>query len=101
MGRHLVLQAKTLTFLDNNVEGHNFVRGWTGTHIDRADLRLKYRVRHRLQELEELKGSLPYAQVPDGFWRSRAKILITEIVRNPFRIVDTIAKALKNPFGAQ
>lgn len=49
--RHAVLQAKTLTFLNNNMRGHGFIRGFDGRHIDRTDLRLKVRVEHRIEEL--------------------------------------------------
>lgn len=58
MLRHDVLQAKTLTFLNNNVRGHGFIRGFNGQHIDRTDLRLKIRVGHRIRDLEMLRETL-------------------------------------------
>lgn len=63
MEKHLILQAKTLTFLNNNIKGHGFIKGFDGNHCDRTDLRLKYRVAHRLNELKALKESLKYAEV--------------------------------------
>lgn len=63
MSKHAVLQAKTRTFLDNNLSGHGFIHGRDGRHIDRTDLRLKVRVKHRIQELEELRASLPYVAI--------------------------------------
>jgi hypothetical protein len=65
MLRHDVLQAKTLTFLNNNIRGHGFIRGFDGHGADRTDLRLRVRVQHRLHRLTVLKESLQYAKVPD------------------------------------
>jgi hypothetical protein len=58
MLKHDVLQAKTLTFLNNNIRGHGFIRGFDGQHIDRTDLRLKVRVEHRMRDLEVLRAAL-------------------------------------------
>lgn len=58
MLKHDVLQAKTLTFLNNNVRGHGFIHGFSGQHIDRTDLRLKIRVEHRMRDLEMLRETL-------------------------------------------
>lgn len=58
MLKHDVLQAKTLTFLNNNVRGHGFIRGFNGQHIDRTDLRLKVRVEHRMRDLSMLRETL-------------------------------------------
>jgi hypothetical protein len=51
--RHRILQAKTLEFLDQNIVGHGFITGRDGTKIDRTDLRLKIRVKHRIADLED------------------------------------------------
>jgi hypothetical protein len=99
MSKHAILQAKTFTFLDNNISGHGFVHGPDGQHIDRNDLRLKIRVKHRIQNLEELRASLPYAAVPDSFWRDKAKTLISKIAENPYKGAEVLADALKNPFA--
>lgn len=44
MERHDILQAKTLTFLNNNIKVHGFILGFDGNECDRTDLRLKIRV---------------------------------------------------------
>jgi uncharacterized protein (TIGR02391 family) len=62
MLRHDALQAKTLTFLNNNIKGHGFILGFNGRHVDRTDLRLKIRVKHRLHDLEVLKACLEWAK---------------------------------------
>jgi hypothetical protein len=61
MRQHDVLQAKTLTFLNNNIQGHGFIDGFDGNGCDRTDLRLEHRVKHRLHRLELLRASLQYA----------------------------------------
>jgi hypothetical protein len=99
MNKHAILQAKTFTFLENNISGHGFIHGRDGRHIDRTDLRLKIRVKHRIQELEELHASLPYVLVPDSFWKERAKVLITRIADEPYKGPEILADALKNPFA--
>lgn len=58
MQKHEILQAKTLTFLNNNIDGHGFIKGFDGNSCDRTDLRLKHRVKHRLQELYVLRACL-------------------------------------------
>ncbi len=52
MHRHEILQAKTLTFLNNNMKGHGFITGFSGDRIDATTQRLKFRVKHRLRDLE-------------------------------------------------
>lgn len=58
MERHDRLQAKTLSFLNATFNNHGFLTGLDGSHIDRTDLRLKYRVKHRLHELRILASCL-------------------------------------------
>lgn len=65
MQKHEVLQSKTLVFVDRNVRGHNFIAGFDGTHVDRTDLRLKHRVKHRLQELRVLHACLNTIQAEE------------------------------------
>ena len=60
--KHKILQAKTLEFLEKNIAGHGFISGRDGTHVDRTDLRLNFRVKHRLDELDELRACLEYAE---------------------------------------
>lgn len=99
MNKHSILQMKTYTFLDTNLSGHGFIYGRDGQHIDRTDLRLKIRVKHRIQELEELRASLPYAAVPDSWWRERAKTLVERLTEEPYKGVEIATAALKNPFA--
>ncbi len=63
MKYHDVLQAKTLTFLNNNIENHGFIEGFNGEGCDRTDLRLSYRVQHRLHALDTLRSALQYAEI--------------------------------------
>ncbi|MGD0185941.1 MAG: hypothetical protein ABSC25_11920 [Roseiarcus sp.] len=58
---HSILQAKTLEFLETSIAGHGFICGRDGTKIDRTDLRLKIRVKHRIYDLDELRACLQYA----------------------------------------
>jgi len=58
MHKHEILQMKTLAFLNKNIKSHGFINGFDGTHCDRTDLRLKHRVKHRLQELRVLHACL-------------------------------------------
>jgi hypothetical protein len=60
--KHRILQEKTLAFLENNIAGHGFITGRDRTKIDRTDLRLKIRVKHRLDDLDELRACLEYAE---------------------------------------
>jgi len=60
MEKHSILQMKTITFLDNNIEGRWFLKGRDDSGCDRTDLRLKIRVEHRLQQLREIEASLEY-----------------------------------------
>ena len=100
MERHEILQAKTLTFLNINVDGHNFIRGFDGGHVDRSDLRLNVRVKHRLTDLRILKECLQYADIADGFWVQKSKkILDTISTKAPAEAIKIIAGYLKNPFS--
>lgn len=64
MHKHEVLQMKTLAFLNKNIKSHGFIVGFDGTHCDRIDLRLKHRVKHRLQELRVLQACLQEVGTP-------------------------------------
>jgi hypothetical protein len=78
MLRHEVLQVKTLAFLNNNVRGHGFIRGFNGQHIDRTDLRLKIRVEHRMRDLAVLRGALLA-----GYADSEAQKAVRETTERP------------------
>ncbi len=90
--RHNILQLKTLEFLDKNIVGHGFIYGRDGNHIDRDDLRLNIRVKHRLNDLDELRARIEYAEVPAG-WIRKSAAKIGRIV--PDVISNVIAKLLQ------
>jgi hypothetical protein len=74
------LKGKTLTFINNNIKGHGFIKGFDGKSIDRRDLRLSFRVKHRLTELRILKDSLQYALLPEAYLICKAKELTDKII---------------------
>ena len=96
--KHQILQEKTRTFLDNNVEGHNFILGFDGNHIDRTDLRLKLRVEHRLDELCVLDAALTYAILPEGYWTTKAKEVMDQLAdKAPEQALNILGSYLENP----
>ncbi len=98
MQKHEILQAKTLTFLNNNINGHGFIKGFDGRGCDRTDLRLKVRVKHRLQQLRILQSCLKYAEVPESFWKKKGKELVEKISNLPADVAAQVASEwLKNP----
>jgi hypothetical protein len=62
--RHNILQERTLAFLKENIVGHGFIYGQHGENVDRTDLRLQIRVKHRLNDLDVLRARIDYAEVP-------------------------------------
>ena len=100
MNKHNILQAKTLTFLNNNIRGHGFIKGLDGKSCDRTDLRLEHRVKHRIYELEILKECIKYAKVPESFWKKKGKELVEKISDMPVEIASKVATDwLKDPLG--
>ena len=100
MHRHMVLQAKTLTFLNNNMKGHGFITGFEGDRSDSKTQRLKFRVKHRLRDLDILEASLQYAKVPEAFWKAKGKELVERLSKKTGEAAITIAASyLKNPFA--
>lgn len=98
MEKHEILQAKTLTFLNNNIEGHGFIKGFDGRSCDRTDFRLKHRVKHRLKQLKILEACLKYAAVPDSFWKKKGKELVEKLANLPTDVAEQVASEyLKNP----
>ncbi len=94
--RHHVLQEKTLTFLDNNIDGHGFIYGRNGTMIDRTDLRLDIRVKHRVNDLEVLRACIQYAKVPEAYWKATAKEMLEKVAgKAPELATDIAAKYLQ------
>lgn len=93
---HNVLQEKTLVFLDNNMVGHGFIYGRDGTKIDRTDLRLDIRVKHRINDLEMLRACIQYAKVPEAYWRAKAKEMLELVTgKAPEIATDIAAKYLQ------
>lgn len=80
-------------FLDKNLVGHGFIYGQDGMHIDRDDLRLNIRVKHQLNDLDELRARMEYAEVPAG-WIKKSIAKIGRIV--PDVISNVIAKLLQS-----
>lgn len=98
MEKHNILQAKTLTFLNNNIKGHGFILGFDGNACDRTDLRLKIRVKHRLKQLRILQESLKYALVPEAYLVRKAKELTDKIIESGTEAGTRILlEYLKNP----
>lgn len=98
MQKHEILQGKTLTFLNNNIDGHGFIVGFDGRGCDRTDLRLVHRVKHRLHQLKILQACLEYAEVPDSFWKKKGKELVEKISNLPADVAAQVASDwLKNP----
>ena len=98
MQKHDILQAKTLTFLNNNIKGHGFIIAFNGNGCDRTDLRLKFRVKHRLKELRILQESLKYAIVPEAYLVRKAKELTDKIIESGTEAGTRILlEYLKNP----
>jgi hypothetical protein len=98
MEKHEILQAKTLTFLNNNIDGHGFIIGFDGRACDRTDLRLKIRVKHRLRQLRILRESIKYALVPEAYLVRKAKELTDKIIESGTEAGTRILlEYLKNP----
>jgi len=102
MEAYEILQEKTMTFLDNNIQGHGFVYGRDGGHIDRKDLRLKIRYGHRMRDLNILKECLQYAHVPESFWQEKGKELVDKVIntageKGTEAAIEIAAGYLKNP----
>ena len=102
MERHSILQMKTITFLDNNTSGHWFITGRDNQNCDATDLRLKFRVKHRLRDLREIQASLQYALLTDSYWKQKAKEVIDTIAdKSPEVALDIVAGYLKNPIDSE
>ena len=98
MEKHDILQAKTLTFLNNNIKGHGFIKGFDGQGCDRIDLRLSIRVKHRLTQLRILQASIKYALVPEAYLIRKAKEVTDKIIASGTETGSKILlEYLKNP----
>lgn len=100
--KHEILQAKTLTFLNNNIKGHGFISGFDGDGTDRRDLRLRVRVKHRMLNLDMLRASMPYARVPEGFWKQKSREMLDRLSKKTGEAaIEVAASYLKNPFAGE
>jgi hypothetical protein len=99
MQRHDRLREKTLVFLDNNIQGHNFMQSQSeGRPFENNVARLRSKVPHRIHELEILRDCLQYALVPEGFWKEQGKKLVKRIADvAPEKAADIAASYLRNP----
>jgi hypothetical protein len=90
-----------LVFLDNNIQGHDFMRSQSeGEPWEDRLGRLRVKVPHRTHELAILRECLQYASVPDGFWREQGKTLVTKLAgAAPDKAIEIAAAYLRNPFG--
>jgi len=94
--KHRILQERTLVFLENNIAGHGFICGRDGSKIDRIDLPLKIRVKHRMDDLDELRACLQYANVPETYWKAKAKEMLAKTVgKAPDIAIEIAAKYLQ------
>jgi hypothetical protein len=83
--RHHILQERTLAFLNKNIQGHGFIYGRDGTKIDRTDLRLNIRVKHRINDLDEIRARIDYAEIPAGrMKKGLAKVggIVPDVIAN-------------------
>lgn len=100
--KHDILRTKTLVFLDNNIQGHDFMSSNEYEEPFEDNMgRLRAKVPHRVKELDILIASLEYATVPDGFWTEQGKSLLEKIRdKAPDTALEIAASYLKNPMQA-
>ncbi len=101
--KHEILRAKTLAFLDNNIEGHDFMLSnqYELPYEDNMG-RLRTKLPHRIHELDILIASLQYAAVPEGFWKEQGKKMVEQLATvAPEKAADAAASWLRNPFAAK
>jgi hypothetical protein len=54
-----------------------------------------------IHRLEPLSACIDYARVADGFWLSKGKQLVDEVVKaSPQKAAEIAASYLKNPFSS-
>jgi hypothetical protein len=95
MKHHTILQERTLAFLNKNIIGHGFIYGQHGENVDRIDQRLKIRVSHRINDLDVLRASIEYAEVPKR-WEILNKILLYLVNKLLGLAPDFLAKYLQS-----
>jgi hypothetical protein len=100
--KHEVLREKTLVFIGNNFSGYGFLfSNWpTHPHEDNTS-RLARIIPSWIHRLETLSACIDYARVTDGFWLSKGKQLVDEVVKaSPQKAAEIAASYLKNPFSS-
>jgi hypothetical protein len=100
--KHETLRDKTLVFIGNNFSGYGFLfDSWPTPPHEANTLRLVRIIPSWIQRLETLSSCIEYARVTDGYWRTKGKELVEQIVKTtPEKAAEIAASYLKNPFGA-
>jgi hypothetical protein len=100
--KHETIRERTLVFVGNNFSGYGFLfDNWpTSPHEDNTS-RLVRIVPAWIHRLETLSACIEYARVTDGFWRSKGKELVDQVVKTtPEKAIDIATSYLKNPFAS-
>jgi hypothetical protein len=99
--KHDVLKERTLVFIGNNFTGYGFVfANWPTPPHEDVTSRIRKRVPGWMHRLEVLSSCIEYARVPDGFWMSKGKQLVDEVIKaTPEKAIAIAASYLKNPMA--
>jgi hypothetical protein len=97
--KHDTLRDKTLVFIGNNFSGYDFLfANWPDSPHEDNTSRLAVIIPGWVHRLDTLSSCIEYARVPDGYWKSKGKQLVDEIVKaTPDKATDIAASYLKNP----
>lgn len=96
--RHEVLREKTLVFIVNNFEGYDFAFYNWPSHPHEDNLsRLRDIVPGWIHRLEMLSAAVPYARVPESYWKQKGKQLIDQITARPDKAVEIATSFLRSP----
>ncbi len=99
--KHEVLREKTLTFIGNNFAGYGFLfENWPQHPHESNTSRLIEIIPGWIHRLETLAACIEYARLPDGYWKSKGKQLVDEVIKaTPEKAIDIAASYLRNPAG--
>jgi hypothetical protein len=97
--KHEVLREKTLVFIGNHFSGYAFLfENWPSHPHEDNTSRLTEIIPGWIHRLETLSACIEYARVTDGFWMSKGKQLVDEIIKTtPEKGAEIAASWLKNP----
>jgi hypothetical protein len=97
--KHEQLREKTLVFIGNHLSGYAFLfQNWPSHPHEANTLRLAKIIPSWIHRLETLSACIDYARVTHGFWMSKGKQLVDEIVKTtPEHGAEIAASWLKNP----